>query len=92
MIVRKKTPSRKKGTFLNTLEQERSQKSMIGFNRKVERKVDVAEFKEELWDIVVEFGEPFLMGTGLDKEAREELLIKMIHTREPRPSTEPKSC
>ena len=36
------------------------------------KKVDVEEFKEEAWDIVVEFGEPILLGTGFDKEAREE--------------------
>ena len=54
----------------------------------MERKVDVEEFKEELWDIVVEFGEPILMRTGLDKVTREEL----IHIQETRPKTEPKSC
>ena len=26
----------------------------------MKRKVDVEEFKEELWDMVVEFGEPLL--------------------------------
>ena len=39
--------------------------------------MNVAEFKEELWGIVVEFGEPILMASGLDKEAREELLKKI---------------
>ena len=32
------------------------------------------------------------MGIGLDKEAREELLSKMILFRETRPNTEPRSC
>ena len=36
-------------------------------------------------------GVSILMGTGLDKEAREELLSKMIHIRETRPNTEPRS-
>ena len=58
----------------------------------MERKLDVEEFKEELWDIVVKFGEPILMRTGLDKVAREELPRKMIHIQETRPKTEPKSC
>ena len=43
---------------------------MIEFNQKVERKVDVEEFEEELWDIEVEIGKAILMRTGLDKEAR----------------------
>ena len=55
-------------------------KIFIEFNRKVEGKEK--EFKEELWDIVVGLGEPILMGTGLNKVAREELLSKMIHIRE----------
>ena len=55
-------------------------KIFIEFNRKVEWKEK--EFKEELWDIVVGLGEPILMGTGLNKEAREELLSKMILFRE----------
>ena len=29
-------------------------------------------FKEELWDTVVKFGEPVLMGTGLDEKAIKE--------------------
>ena len=28
------------------------------------------DFKEELWDTVVKFGEPVLMGTGLEEKAR----------------------
>ena len=31
--------------------------------------MDVEWFQEKLWEIVVEFGEPILMGIGLDKEA-----------------------
>ena len=33
-------------------------------------------------DTVVKFGEPILMGTGLDGKARKELLDKMIKLRE----------
>ena len=32
--------------------------------------------------MVVKFGEPVSMGTGLDEKAREELLSKMIKLRE----------
>ena len=84
MTAKEKTPLRQQGKktmFLNTLDQEQLQKFLIEFNRKLERKVEDEEFKEELWDIVVEFGEPILMGTGLDKEAREQLLSKIIHIR-----------
>ena len=78
--------------FLNTLDPEGRHEFLSKFNQKMERKVDVAEIKEELWDIVVEFGEPIFMSTGLDKDASEELLIKLVHMRETRPNTEPKSC
>ena len=51
-------------------------------DKRVEQgKMDVEEFEEELWEIVVEFGELIVMGTGLDKEAREELLSKIFHIR-----------
>ena len=81
-----------KTMFMSTLDQEGWQKFLMELDQKVERKVDVEEFKEELWDIVVEFGEPILMRTGLHKEAREELLSKMIHVRETRWNTEPRFC
>ena len=41
------------------------------FNQKVKQKADLGELNEELWDLVLEFVEPILMGSGLDKEARE---------------------
>ena len=88
----KNTFEANKTMFLSTLDQKRWQNFLTEFNQKVVRKVDVEEFKEELWDIVVKFGEPILMGTGLDKVAREELPRKMIHIQETRPKTEPKSC
>ena len=40
--------------------------------------IKLDNFKEELWDTVVKFVEPVLMGTGLDEKAREELLSKMV--------------
>ena len=65
--------------------------SLSEFNQKVERKIDVDEFKEELWDTVVEFEEPVLTATGLDEKAREELLSQMVRMRETRANTNPKS-
>ena len=44
----------------------------------MENKAKVDKFKEELRDIVVKFGEPVLIGTGLDQKVRKELLEKMI--------------
>ena len=64
---------------------------MSKFNQKVERKIEVDEFKEEMWDTVVGFGEPMLMVTGLDEKAREELPSKMIHMPETRAKIAPKS-
>ena len=54
-----------KMAFLSTLGQKRWEKILLESNRKVKRKVDVEELKEDLWDIMVEFGEPIRMGTGL---------------------------
>ena len=54
----------------------------------MEYKFKLDEFKEELWNTVVEFGEPVLMGTGLDEKARKELLEKMISLGESKQKTE----
>ena len=78
--------------FLSTLDTKVWQKFLTEFSQKVERRVDAEEIKEEKWEIVVEFGEPIPMGTGLDKEAREELISKTILFCETRPNTEPRSC
>ena len=78
--------------FLSTLDPKVWQKFLTEFSQKVERRVDAEEIKEEKWEIVVEFGEPIPMGTGLDKEAREELISKTILFWETRPNTEPRSC
>ena len=50
------------------------------------------KFKDELWDTVVKFGEPLLMGTGLDEKARKELLNKLIELRKSRSKTRDKKC
>ena len=51
----------------------RTAKFLTELNQKVEKILDVEEFKEELCDIKKEIGEPILMGTELNKEMREEL-------------------
>ena len=43
--------------------------------------ITLEDFKEELWDTVVKFGEPVLMGTGLEEKARGKLLDKMVELR-----------
>ena len=50
------------------------------------------DFKEELWDTVVKFGEPVLMGTGLEEKAREELLSKMVELRKASRKTKEDKC
>ena len=50
----------------------------------MEGEAKLEEFKEELWNTLVKFGEPVLMGTGLHEKARKELLEKMISVREPK--------
>ena len=52
----------------------------------------LGDFKDELWDTVVKFGEPVLMDTGLDEKAREELLSKMIKLREEERKTKDDAC
>ena len=78
--------------FLDTLDKKVWLEFLSKFNQKVDRKIEVDEFKEELWDTVVEFGEPVLMATGLDEKAREDLLSKMYHMHETRANNEPKYC
>ena len=76
---------------LNTLDEKAWQDFLSEFNQKVERKVKLDGFKEDLWDSVVGFGEAVLIATGIDEKARGELLEK-VRLREQKQSTEPKSC
>ena len=50
------------------------------------------DFIEVLWNTVVKFGEPVLMGTRLDEKARKELLGKMIRLRETEQKTKDDAC
>ena len=71
-----------KWMFLKTLDEKTWRVFLSEFNQKAKTEATLESFKEELWDTVVKFGEPVLMGTGLDEEARKELLSKMIKLRE----------
>ena len=64
MKARKKYLLGEQDDVFDTLNKEGWLKFLIEFNKKVERKVDVEEFNEQLCDIVVEFGEPILLKTG----------------------------
>ena len=54
--------------------------------------ITLDDFKEELWDTVVKFGEPVLMGTGLEEKARGELLSKMVELRKASRKTKEDKC
>ena len=61
-----------KWMFLSTLDEKTWLEFLSEFNRKAETEATLESFKEELWDTVVNFGEPVLMGTGLYKTKRRE--------------------
>ena len=65
---------------------------MSKFDQNVKSETTLEEFKEELWNTVVKFGELVLMGTGLDEKAREELPSRMIVLREKEQRTKDDAC
>ena len=81
-----------KWMFLNTLDEKAWREFLSEFNQKVKSETTLEDFKEELWDTVVKFGEPVLLGSGLDEKAREELLSKMIKLREDERKTKDDAC
>ena len=54
--------------------------------------ITLDDFKEELWDTMVKFGEVVLMGTGLEEKARRELLSKMVELRKASRKTKEDEC
>ena len=60
--------------FLGSLKDDAWQEFLKEFNQEVGSETTLDKFKEELWDTVVKFGEPLLIGMGLDEKARKELL------------------
>ena len=86
-------PSRAiKWIFVSTLDEKMWIEFLSEFNQKAGTEATLESFKEELWDTVVKFGEPVLMGTGLDEKARKELLDKMIKLRETEQKTKDDEC
>ena len=65
---------------------------MRELNREVNDETALDDFKEELWDAVVKFREPLLMGTGLDEKARKELLSKLVELRKAQSTTRDDEC
>ena len=82
-----------KDMFLSMLDEEAWRSFLDEFNQRVEDKVcGVDDFKEELWSTVVKFGEPLLIGTGLDENGRKGLLEKMICLRKQKQDAGAKPC
>ena len=88
----KNTLEGNKDMFMGTLEDDAWQKFLKEFNQEVGSETTLDKFKDELWDTVVKFGEPLLMGTGLDEKARKELLNKLIELRKSRSKTRDEKC
>ena len=78
--------------FLGTLDDDTWRKFLKEFNQEVGSETTLDKFKDELWDTVVKFGEPLLMGTGLDEKARKELLSKLVEVRKARSRTRYDKC
>ena len=76
-----------KTMFLGTLDEKAWGEFLREFNQETEREITLDNFKEELWDTVVKFGEPVLMAIELDEKARKQLLSKMVELREAQPKT-----
>ena len=80
-----------KDMFLGTLDEDAWREFLREFNQEVNSETTLDKFKDELWDTVVKFGEPLLMGTGLDEKARKELLSKLVDLRRAQPATRDES-
>ena len=78
--------------FLGSLKNDAWQEFLEEFNQEVGSETTMDKFKEELWDTVVRFGEPLLIGTGLDEKARKELLSKLVELRNSRSKTREEKC
>ena len=78
--------------FLGTLDEDAWRKFLSDFNREVDDDTTLDDFREELWETVVKFGEPVLMGRGLEEKARGELLSKMVELRKASRKTREDKC
>ena len=89
---KKNTFEGNKCMFLETLDEKAWRELLSEFNQETKSETTLDNFKEELWNTVVKFGEPVLMGTGLNEKARKELLCKMVKLRETRQKTRDDEC
>ena len=89
---RKNTFEGNKDMFMGTLDEKARRDFLIEFDQEIKSETTLDNFKEELWNKVVKFGEPVLMATGLDEKARKELLSKMVKLRETRQKTKDDEC
>ena len=81
-----------KDIFLGTLDEKAWRDFLSQFDQEKKSETTLDNFKEELWNTVVKFGEPVLMATGLDEKARKELLSKIVKLRETRQKTKDDEC
>ena len=81
-----------KDMLLSTLYDEAWQSFLCEFNQRVEDKAKIDDLKEELWSTVVKFGEPVLIGTGLDEKVRKGLLEKMFGLKKQKQDTGANPC
>ena len=89
---KKNTFEGNKSMFLGTLDEKAWRDFLSEFNHETKSETTLDNFKEEVWNTVVKFGEPVLMGTGLDEKARKELLSKLVKLRETRQRTKDDEC
>ena len=89
---KKNTFEGNKTMFLRTLEEKAWQEFLGEFKEETKSVTALDDFKEELWNTVVKFGEPVLMAAVLDEKARKELLSKMVKLRETRQKTRDDEC
>ena len=62
--------------FLSTLDEKTWLEFLSKFNQKAETEATLENFKEELGYTVVKFGEPVLMGIGLDERRERSCWIR----------------
>ena len=74
--------------FLGTLDEN----AWRDFLSEIDQETTLDNFKEELWNTVVKFGEPVLKASGVDEKARKELLSKMVKLSETRQKTKDDEC
>ena len=89
---KKNTFEGNRSMFLGTLDEKAWREFLSEFNHETKSETTLDNFKEELWNTVVKFGEPVLMGTGLDEKARKELQSKMVKLWETRQKTKDDEC